>query len=61
MVDNNGCVVALGNFDGLHKGHKAVLNAALAFKDLKRIFSKRNQRGNTGEFPGIVRALPRTA
>lgn len=30
-------VAVFGTFDGLHKGHKAVLNAALAFKDLKKI------------------------
>lgn len=29
MVDNNGCVVALGNFDGLHKGHRRVISAAV--------------------------------
>ncbi|MBR2316068.1 MAG: bifunctional riboflavin kinase/FAD synthetase [Clostridia bacterium] len=29
MVDNNGCVVALGNFDGLHKGHRRVVSTAV--------------------------------
>ena len=28
---NNGCAVALGNFDGLHIGHKKVLESTLAF------------------------------
>lgn len=30
-------VAVFGTFDGLHKGHRAVLNAALAFKDLKPV------------------------
>ena len=29
-----GHVIGLGTFDGLHKGHQSVLNAALNFKDL---------------------------
>ncbi len=29
MVENDGCVVALGNFDGLHKGHRRVISAAV--------------------------------
>ena len=33
-MDSMGYVVALGTFDGLHKGHCAVLNAALEFKNL---------------------------
>lgn len=28
---NNGCAIALGNFDGLHIGHKKVLESTLAF------------------------------
>lgn len=30
----NGYVIVLGTFDGLHKGHQAVFNAALNFKNL---------------------------
>ena len=30
-------VAVFGTFDGLHKGHRAVLNAALAFEDLKPV------------------------
>ncbi len=30
---NTGTAVALGNFDGLHKGHMAVLESALRFKE----------------------------
>lgn len=30
-------VAVFGTFDGLHKGHRAVLNSALAFKELKPI------------------------
>lgn len=34
MNSEKGVVAALGTFDGIHKGHLAVLNAALSFKDL---------------------------
>ncbi len=34
---NDGCVIVLGTFDGIHRGHKAVLNAALGFKNLKAV------------------------
>ena len=33
MAEQSGHVIALGTFDGLHKGHRAVLNAALNFKN----------------------------
>lgn len=36
MAERNS-VVALGTFDGLHKGHMSVLNTALAFDDLRSV------------------------
>ena len=36
MAERNS-VVALGTFDGLHKGHLSVLNSALAFEGLKPV------------------------
>ncbi len=32
-----GCAVVLGTFDGLHKGHMAVINAALKFEELEPV------------------------
>lgn len=29
MVNDNGCVIALGNFDGLHRGHRKVISTAI--------------------------------
>ena len=31
-MSRNPSVAVFGTFDGLHKGHRAVLNAALSFK-----------------------------
>lgn len=36
-MSETGSVAVFGTFDGLHKGHRAVLNAALAFKELKPV------------------------
>ncbi len=49
----SGVAVALGTFDGLHKGHMAVLNAALKFSELTPVavtFSEPPKRQVTGEF-----------
>lgn len=48
----NGVAVALGTFDGLHRGHMAVLNAALSFKELMPVavtFSEPPKRRITGQ------------
>ncbi len=49
----SGHVIALGTFDGLHKGHSAVLNAALNFKNLIPVavtFSEPPKRKTLGTF-----------
>ena len=48
-----GHVLAFGTFDGLHKGHTAVLNAALSFKDLTPVvvtFDEPPKRKTSGFF-----------
>lgn len=37
MAETKGSVIALGTFDGLHKGHRAVLGAALGLSDLRPV------------------------
>lgn len=37
MAERKMSVVALGTFDGLHRGHRSVLNAALKFENLKPV------------------------
>lgn len=52
-MENTGYVIALGTFDGLHKGHEAVLNAALGFEGLTPIavtFNEPPKRQTTGSF-----------
>lgn len=56
MTDKRGCVVALGTFDGLHKGHLAVLSTALKFSDLTPVavtFSEPPKR-STDESVGML-------
>ena len=53
---NNGCAVALGNFDGLHIGHLAVINrtAEEAGKELTAtvmLFDEHSMKTVTGEAP----------
>ncbi len=53
---NNGCAVALGNFDGLHIGHLAVIDktVALAGKNLTAavmLFDEHSMKAVTGEAP----------
>jgi riboflavin kinase/FMN adenylyltransferase len=36
-MSNSGTVAVFGTFDGLHKGHRAVLNSALAFSEFEPI------------------------
>ena len=52
-MKNNGVVVALGTFDGLHRGHMSVLNAALSFNSLTPVavtFLEPPKRKTTDEF-----------
>lgn len=53
---NNGCAVALGNFDGLHIGHLAVMDStvALAGESLTAgvmLFDEHSMKAVTGEAP----------
>lgn len=53
---NNGCAVALGNFDGLHIGHIAVINRTVeeAGKELTAavmLFDEHSMKAVTGEAP----------
>ncbi len=53
MCNNEKYVVALGTFDGLHKGHEAVLNSALGIKGLIPVavtFNEPPKRQVTGKF-----------
>ncbi len=52
-MDKKGTAVALGTFDGLHIGHKAVLSAALKFTDCDAVavtFGEPPKRHTSGEF-----------
>lgn len=52
-MDKKGIAVALGTFDGLHIGHKAVLSAALKFTDCDAVavtFGEPPKRHTSGEF-----------
>lgn len=53
---NNGCAVALGNFDGLHIGHLAVINrtaeeAGKEFTAAVMLFDEHSMKAVTGEAP----------
>ncbi len=53
----NGSVVALGTFDGLHKGHQSVLLSALKFTSLTPVavtFSEPPKRSASGEKVGML-------
>ena len=52
-MKSNGVAVALGTFDGLHKGHMSVLNAALSFENLTPVavtFQEPPKRKTKDEF-----------
>lgn len=52
-MPKNSHVVVLGTFDGIHKGHAAVLNAALGFRELIPVvvtFAEPPKRKVTGSF-----------
>ena len=56
---NNGCAVALGNFDGMHVGHVAVLNqtAQLGKEGLRAtvmLFDEHSLKGVRGEAPPMI-------
>lgn len=56
---NNGCAIALGNFDGLHIGHMAVLEKTLAeaengLRAAVMLFDEHSMKGITGEAPPML-------
>ncbi len=58
---NNGCAVALGNFDGIHIGHTAVLDETVKFssKGLTpsvMLFDEHSLKCVTGEAPALLMA-----
>ncbi len=55
-------VAVFGTFDGLHMGHRAVLNAALAFKDLSPVaitFDEPPKRFVSGDFTPMLMSSDR--
>lgn len=56
---NNGCAIALGNFDGLHIGHMAVLNKTLeeagnGLRAAVMLFDEHSMKSITGEAPPML-------
>ncbi len=56
---NNGCAVALGNFDGIHIGHAAVLEEALKFSadglvPTVMLFDEHSLKSIAGEAPHML-------
>ncbi len=56
---NNGCAVALGNFDGIHIGHTAVLEATARFSaegltPTVMLFDEHSLKNMTGEAPPML-------
>lgn len=56
---NNGCAIALGNFDGLHIGHMAVLNKTLeeagnGLRAAVMLFDEHSMKFITGEAPPML-------
>ncbi len=56
---NNGCAIALGNFDGLHIGHMAVLEKTLeeaenGLRAAVMLFDEHSMKGITGEAPPML-------
>ncbi len=59
-----GYAIALGTFDGLHKGHLAVLNAALRFSELIPVavtFDEPPKRSIAGDVPMLMPAEEKNA
>ena len=62
MAGKSGHAVALGTFDGLHKGHETVLNATLNFKELIPVavtFDEPPKRHTTGAFVPMLMSAER--